>query len=222
MAAMEQKFGSIEADVFLIRGKLWVGHDRLDLVPERNLESMYLEPMFASVRKNHGSLYAEQGEVTLLIDVKENPLGVYEELKRELAPYREFLTSYEDHKVTARAIKVVISGERATDVLAKETERFAFIDGRVEDLEPTPTDASLISMVSADWTDLFGNTTNLSPKDRKRALRMIENAHRHGQKVRFWGTANTPAMWSTLLEIGVDVISADDLPELAKFLQTHH
>ena len=41
--ALGHGFGSVEADVHLVEGKLLVGHDPEDLLPERTLERLYLE-----------------------------------------------------------------------------------------------------------------------------------------------------------------------------------
>ena len=40
--ALDHGFTSVEADVFLVDGKLLVGHDREALKPERTLDSLYL------------------------------------------------------------------------------------------------------------------------------------------------------------------------------------
>ena len=43
--ALAARFGSIEADVFLVDGKLLVAHERKTLTPEKTLEALYLEPL---------------------------------------------------------------------------------------------------------------------------------------------------------------------------------
>src|SRR5689334_2700963 len=43
--ALEQGFGSIEPDIYLVDGDLLVAHNRQDVRPERNLEKLYLAPL---------------------------------------------------------------------------------------------------------------------------------------------------------------------------------
>lgn len=43
--AYNEKFGSIEADVHLVNGKLLVGHDSKDLDASKTLELLYLSPL---------------------------------------------------------------------------------------------------------------------------------------------------------------------------------
>src|SRR5262245_8158427 len=55
--ALDHGFCSVEADVWLVDGKLLVGHDRRDLKPERTLQALYLDPLQERVRKNKGPVY---------------------------------------------------------------------------------------------------------------------------------------------------------------------
>src|SRR6476469_2222716 len=55
--ALDHRFGSVEADIYLVDGQLLVAHDPVDLDPTRTLESLYLDPLAARVGANHGSVY---------------------------------------------------------------------------------------------------------------------------------------------------------------------
>jgi len=220
IGAMEQKFGSIEADVFLVNGRLLVSHDREHLTPERNLVDMYLKPMAEAVAKNHGSLYPEKAEVILLVDIKDDAAGVYQELKKELAPYTGILTHYHDGKVDPGAIKVILSGDRPIDLLKGEADRYAFIDGRMEDLEPTPSPKELVPLVSMDFNDVFKwkGDGEMPAEDRERLQHLVQIAHTNGQILRFWASPETKETWKTLYDAGVDLIGTDKQAELAQFL----
>src|SRR5262245_53599684 len=67
--ALNQGFTSVEADIFLVDGKLLVGHDILELQPERTLESLYLEPLARRVRENGGHVCGKGDRFILLIDI---------------------------------------------------------------------------------------------------------------------------------------------------------
>src|SRR2546426_4129702 len=55
--ALDHGFCSIEADVWLVEGKLLVAHDRNKVKPDRTLQALYLDPMRERVRRNGGGVY---------------------------------------------------------------------------------------------------------------------------------------------------------------------
>ena len=55
--ALEQGFGSVEADVFLVDGKLLVAHSILEIRHERTLEDLYLKPLAARCDSNGGRVF---------------------------------------------------------------------------------------------------------------------------------------------------------------------
>src|SRR4051794_13026225 len=68
--ALDQGFCSVEADVFLMDGKLLVGHTVFELKPDRTLESLYLDPLRERTKANGGRLYRDGPRGWLLVDVK--------------------------------------------------------------------------------------------------------------------------------------------------------
>jgi hypothetical protein len=53
---------------------------------------------------------------------------------------------------------------------------------------------------------------------RRRVARAAERAHAQGRRLRFWNTPDLPVVWRILLKSGVDLIGADDLDGLQRFL----
>ncbi|HWA83185.1 MAG TPA: phosphatidylinositol-specific phospholipase C/glycerophosphodiester phosphodiesterase family protein [Fimbriimonadaceae bacterium] len=217
--AMELQFCSIEADVFLVDGKLLVGHNRKDLKPDRMLDAMYLRPLSQAAQQHGGHVYAQPAEVTLLVDIKEDGAAVYEELKRELRPYDSFLTHYGHGKVEKRAVTVILSGDRPISVLAQEDKRVAFIDGRPD--EPAAP-ASLVPLVSQSWGALFRwkGVGEMPAEEQASLAALVKKCHKAGQKLRFWGTPETTAMWQALYDAGVDLVGTDRQKDLADFLRS--
>src|SRR5438874_5130274 len=66
--ALDQGFCSVEADVYLVDGKLLVAHDKKDVKPDRTLEKLYLDPLRERVKANGGRVYAKGPTVHLLVD----------------------------------------------------------------------------------------------------------------------------------------------------------
>src|SRR5689334_20191104 len=48
--ALDHRFGSVEADIFLVGDQLLIGHTVDDLDPSRTLESLYLDPLARIVK----------------------------------------------------------------------------------------------------------------------------------------------------------------------------
>ncbi|MFF8833343.1 phosphatidylinositol-specific phospholipase C/glycerophosphodiester phosphodiesterase family protein [Streptomyces sp. NPDC015131] len=226
--ALHHGFTSVEADVFLVDGALLVAHDPAGLDPARTLRALYLEPLAARVRA-HGSVHpGHHRPVQLLVDIKADGVAAYRALHRELAPYRWMMSRCADGRVRPGAVTAVVSGDRAARApLEAQRVRYAFYDGRLDDLG-TAAPASLVPLVSAAWSSVFGThgTGPLPPAARARLHRLVAAAHREGRRIRFWGTPDTPgpardALWAELLAARVDHLNTDDLPGLARFLRMH-
>ncbi|KAB8163364.1 hypothetical protein FH609_021450 [Streptomyces sp. 3MP-14] len=227
--ALDHGFGSVEADIWLVDGQLLVAHDEVDLDPARTLEALYLDPLAARVRANRGTVHRRYGpDFQLLIDIKTPGDATYRELSRRLRPYRALLSSATFGRVHTRAVTAVISGDRAARApMEAERVRYAFYDGRPEDLG-SAAPASFVPLISANWTSLFSwlGTGEFPAAERETLRRYVAAAHAAGQRVRFWATPDLPgpereAVWRELLAAGVDHLNTDDLPGLVAFLRAH-
>lgn len=229
--ALSHGFTSVEADVFLVDGELLVAHEPAELDPARTLRSLYLDPLRALVRANHGSVHrGHRGPVQLLIDIKTDGAAAYAELDRQLRPYRDMLSSCADGRVRLGAVTPVISGDRtARAPMEQQRVRYAFYDGRLEDLAAVaPVPASFIPLISSNWTHSFGwRGAGAFPAAERRKLRaLVSAAHRRSQRVRFWATPDAAgperdAVWRELLDAGVDHVNTDDLAGLERFLRRY-
>ncbi|RZQ62335.1 phosphatidylinositol-specific phospholipase C/glycerophosphodiester phosphodiesterase family protein [Amycolatopsis suaedae] len=229
--ALDHGFTSVEADIFLVDGKLLVAHEIGQVRPERTLESLYLEPLRRRVLANHGKVYRGRPvPFQLLIDIKNTGAATYEVLDRALRDRRyAFLFSrYRHGVVVPGAVTAVVSGDRPRAVMAGQRDRLAFYDGRIADpadLGPG-ADARLAALVSDNWTKLFTWTGSgeFPAAERARLRDLVLQCHRAGQRIRFWATPDEPgparaALWRELYAAGVDHINTDDLAGLADFLR---
>jgi hypothetical protein len=227
--ALDHRFGSLEADIFLVGDQLLIAHDPIDLDPARTLESLYLNPLAARVRANHGSVYrGYRKPVQLLIDIKTEGSSTYLELDRHLRRYRHLFTTYAHGRVFPGPVTAVISGDRAARTpMEAQTERRAFYDGRLADLA-TAAPASFIPLISDNWTLNFTwQGVGTFPEAERQKLRgIVSAAHSRGQKVRFWATPDLAgpardAIWGELLAADVDYLNTDDLAGLEAFLDAN-
>ena len=222
--ALARGFTSVEADIFLIDGELYVAHASHEITPERTLRSLYLDPLSKRIARNGGCVYRNGPLFTLLIDIKSAALPTYEVLNRILAKYQDIFTSYSVAGRNDKAVLAIVSGNRPRALMESQELRFAAYDGRLTDLE-SDAPADLIPLISDNWTRHFAwKGIGPIPAEERRKLRtIVQSAHRKGRRVRFWATPDDPsaarqALWRELILADVDLINTDDLDGLQQFL----
>ena len=217
--ALDHGFCSIEADIFLVDGRLLVAHDRNKLEDNKSLQSLYLDPLRARAEKYHGSIYKKKCEVYLLIDIKTEAETTYRVLHDVLRGYAGMLTRFESNKTVTNAVTVVISGNRPRKLMESEVIRYAACDGLIRDLDAAvPID--LVPLISENWQLHFRwrGVGAFPDEERKKLVSIVDKAHIQGRKVRFWSIPNRPEFWREIYQAGVDLINADDLSALKSFL----
>lgn len=217
--ALQHGFTSVEADVILKDGDLMVGHSRFELREQRTLTALYLAPLAKRVSQNDGQVYRTAMRFILLIDFKSNGAASLEVLRKQLKPYLHMLTRYENGKVYPGAVTIIISGSRPVAEVAALKTRHVFIDGRFPDLR-TNVSSDLAPLVSAPWNGTFSwqGYGDISVKELEKLRSIINVAHEQGKLVRFWAVPHSENLWQVFYNEGIDLINADDLPRLQKFL----
>jgi glycerophosphoryl diester phosphodiesterase len=216
--ALGHGFCGVEADIYLVDGQLLVAHDRKDLRPERTLQALYLDPLRKRAKANGGSIYPGEDKLrfTLLIDIKSDAEKTYTALAAMLSGYREMLTEGN----TGRAVTIIVSGNRAKDLIAASSPRFAGIDGRLDDLD-SDLDKHLLPLISDRWGSHFkwDGEGEMPEAEREKLCSIVAKAHAAGRRVRFWATPEKVSVWRELQAAGVDLINTDDLAGLQEFLR---
>ena len=217
--ALDCGFCSVEADVWLVKGRLLVAHTPLQWDTTRTLEKLYLDPLRERAKASRGRIQPG-ATFYLMIDVKTDAKETYAALAKVLEEYSDILTVARDGKTEAKAVTVVVSGNRDAKTMAEQKTRYAALDGRPPDLAGD-TSAALVPWVSDSWKLHFKwDGTGAMPDDERKKLReFVAKAHKQGRKVRFWATPETEAAWKELLAADVDFINTDTLKELEKFFR---
>ena len=218
--ALDCGFGSVEADIYLVDVKLLVAHTQSELSPERTLQSLYLDPLRARIKKNSGKVHVAGESFTLLIDIKSDGKSTYRALHTLLSEYRDILSYVEWGTEHPGAVTAVVSGNRATDLIAADFTRYVGIDGRLSDLDSDSPD-NLLPLISDNWTLHFRwrGVGEFTQSERDKLTSIIERAHKKKRRVRFWATPDNLLVWAALKDAGVDLINTDDLNGLSKFLR---
>lgn len=210
-AAYNLGFDSIEADLYLKDGELYVAHDWKNVTPERTLNKLYIEPLLAKIKENKGFPYANKKTLQLLLDLKKDGKEILKVLYAQLQPYEKEL----------RHVTIAISGDMPPPDEFQNYDKMFFFDGR-KNLTYSKKSYKRVALVSASFLD-FGKywvgKEPLSDETFQKISTFVEEMHKKGKKVRIWGTPNTTLGFETLQKLKVDIIGTDDLELLAKFKQ---
>ena len=225
--ALDHGFTSVEADIHLVDGDLFVAHDPDEIKPERTLRSLYLEPLSTRIARNGGRVYPNGPQFTLFIDIKTEAVATYKVLSKMLAEYESIFTTFDSNVRTDKAVIAIVSGNRPRGLMESEPIRYAGYDGRLVDLD-SDAPATLIPIISDNWTRHFSydGTGPMPAGERRKLKNIVETAHKKGRRIRFWATPDKPTparqtLWQELLSNGVDLLNTDDLPGLQQFLLQH-
>jgi glycerophosphoryl diester phosphodiesterase len=212
--ALTNGFTSIEADVHLINGQLIVSHDHPD-AKARTLQSLYLQPMDSIIRKNNGAIYKNyDGPVILMIDVKTSAEPTFSILQKTLSNYKGDLQR-PGHK---GAIQIVISGNRALDLIKNDPEHLATIDGRPEDIGKGYA-ADLMPVISEAYFKVTRENSEIpSAKALEQIKALATKVHAEKKKLRLWAIPDNETAWKSLITAGVDIINTDKLEAAHQFL----
>lgn len=219
--ALDRGFGSVEVDIWLVDGALLVAHARDSVRADRTLEGLYLAPLRAHVASRGGQVHAQRPPLTLLIDIKSHADSTWAVLAPLLARYDDVFTAWRGDSMTVRPVVAVLSGKRPIATVRAARERWAALDGRLDDLTARGRPpAAAMPLVSDDWEKVttWRGVGAVPRAVRRRVAQAVAQAHAQGRKLRFWNTPDTPVVWQLLAECGVDLIGADDLEGLRAFL----
>ena len=223
--ALAQGFTSIEADIHLVNGNLYVAHDKEDIDSNRTIQTMYLEPLRHRIEKNGGYVYKNKTPVTLLVDIKSEADSTYLALRDVLKQYIDLLTVYRNDEPIQGAVNVIISGNRSIEIMRREKYRYASYDGRLSDLD-SKLPNTLVPLISDNWTKQFKwqGKGDFPQTEKIKLYNIVKKAHAGGRQVRFWATdvdslPYQKNLWNELLKADVDVLNTDKLSELRMFLK---
>jgi alkaline phosphatase len=212
LTAYYRNFGSIEADVYERNGQLLVSHEEKDIVPERSLEALYLQPLKKIIRKNGGTAYKNSRDtLQLLIDFKTVGIPTIKALVAILDKYPEISKN--------PTVMVVISGDQPAPSLWSQYPAYIHFDGK-RSLRYTPVQALRIPLYSEDikaFTTWNGKGI-IVKAEKDHIQHWIDSVHTAGKKIRIWGAADNVNTWKTQMNMGADYIGTDKVEILSDFL----
>jgi alkaline phosphatase len=215
LRAYHAGMGSIEADVFLRNGQLYVAHELKEIDTALTLKKQYLVPLFNLYRKNGNRPYADPKlKLQLVIDIKEDHQHVLAQLIRELKPYLSFI----NWPANPDAIRIVVSGDMPLPAEFKNYPDYIYYDGRPTTVY-TAEQLKQVAMISDELSKytLWNGKGTPTREDKARLSALVSAAHQKGKTFRFWATQDSPNTWLELEKLGVDWINTDAPEKLHEF-----
>lgn len=210
--AYNVQFGSIEADIFLIDGNLYVAHEESRISRDKTLQAVYLDKIKSLLNSGNGKIYPKQSNaLQLLIDIKTAAEPTMAALVSLLNKYPEITRN--------KSVSIVVSGNRPGEHLYNNYPEWIHFDGRLNEVYSATT-LSRIALLSDDFKDYVQwNGAGTPPaSDSLKLAKLVARAHQLKKPVRFWGSPDNPATWKFLMGLKVDYINTDRIKDLAAYL----
>ena len=115
-------------------------------------------------------------------------------------------------------VSILISGDKPYDSVAKERTRLVSLDYKFDFCREHPADA-FITRASDTYKHYFtwNGQGEMPWKERLMLDELVSLAHAEGRQIRFWAVPETPELWKTFLDVGVDWIHVDDIQAFHDF-----
>jgi alkaline phosphatase len=216
--AYENRFASIEIDVYLVGSELYVAHDRKDIDTNKTIESLYINPLLKEIEKNGGKPYKGKGQLQFMIDLKTAGVPALKVLEAKLKPIRKYF----DLKANPNAVRVVLSGSIPKPEQFKDFDEIFYFDGR-PGINYTAEQLKRIAFFSSAMQTFskWKGKERMPEADQTRIVNFVDSVHRLKKPVRFWGNPDTETCWQLFIKLGVDYLNTDSPAAMAKFLNTY-
>ncbi|MDX1364748.1 MAG: alkaline phosphatase [Arenibacter latericius] len=209
-AALSSGASSIEVDLFLKNDTLYVTHEEAEIVVDRTIENLYLEPLQSALSLEIG----RKENVQILIDLKSEAISTLRKLISVLEKYP---------KITGNEkIILTISGNRPP--IESYLDYPSYIHFDLQSLEALNNEAlwDKVSLISLNFKkySAWNGLGRLISEDYNKVKTIIDKAHSYGKPFRFWATPDTKTAWRSLTDLGVDYINTDMPYECMNYLKT--
>jgi alkaline phosphatase len=214
--AYNNHFGSIEADIWAIKGELFVSHNLKDIISSRTLDSLYIQPIVRVFRQNGGRVWKDNpGTFQLLIDLKTPVEPTLLLLVPKLMLYQEVFNP----GINKNAVRIVITGNRPDPAEFTKYPDFIFFDGNVA-LKYDKEQLKRIALYSENFKKFssWSGEGEIIEKEKIRLEGIIDSVHSVKKKIRFWNSPDDINSWSTFMKMKIDFINTDHIIKLAEYL----
>tara|TARA_R110002049_G_scaffold83795_3_gene213221 strand:- start:839 stop:2671 length:1833 start_codon:yes stop_codon:yes gene_type:complete len=199
--AYANEAASIEADVILQNGNLYVAHEKESIKEGHTLSSLYLDPMLKA--KNLG--IGTQKPIILLVDIKTEAYSTLGKVVEAIRPYGALWEDQENPFV-----KIVISGNRPkVEEYVKYPFPIFFDYQSIKETSNLPLEKIALFSLSFKNFSQWNGKGRLVDEDIEKIKAVLKLVHGLGKPFRFWATPDSKTSWKALSELGVDFINTD-------------
>ncbi|MFT3711169.1 MAG: hypothetical protein QM817_26365 [Archangium sp.] len=218
--ALDQKFESVEADVWL-DGTAEIGVSHAGPPFKGSLKSLYLDPLAQRIADNGGSVHGDGKPFFLWLDLKDGSTALQDALAAQLAGY-SFLTQFDDNGVaTQGAVTVLLTGDdkaKKALVTRASPRPYARDSNDYSAMDPA-ADGKWASYAVNYYSFMQWDGAGTIPRAQQRQLEnLINGAHATGRSIRIYASPDTPGYWAAAKAAHLDFINTDKLAELASSL----
>lgn len=206
-AAYQSHLGSIEADIWIKNGELYVAHDKKDIRRKNTLEALYIQPIVRLFSENGGKPWKTNDDTfQLLVELKSPTIPTLNLLADKLQAYPGVFNT----SVNPNAIHIAITGQIPPKEEFAGYPDFIQFDGEIG-VSYTPDQLKKIALISGDFANYtsWNGRGTLPEADRQKLIRIIQSVHKLDKKIRFWNAPDNPETWETFINLGIDIINTD-------------
>lgn len=208
--AFSSGLASYEVDIFLKNDALYATHEESEIIGDRTIETLYLQPIQHAIALKLGT----SRPIQLLIDIKS-------EAEPTLKKLLSILDAYPD--ITGNSdVTLIISGNRPpVEAYPSYPSYIKFDYQSLENLN----DGEIwdkVALVSLNFKKIstWNGMGRLTEEDLSKVKSTINKAHSFGKPLRFWATPDTKTAWRALAGLGVDFINTDAPFESSAFINS--
>ncbi|KAG6842586.1 hypothetical protein C0991_000112 [Blastosporella zonata] len=135
-----------------------------------------------------------------------------------------YLSTATQGSLSNGAITVIGTGNTPLEGVQALEPRDFFFDAPLNSLTNATWDATLAPIASVDYEAVitWNGLEDIPEEQRSIITSLVQTAHSHGIKARFWDTPGWPIqarnkVWQELLNDGADWLNADDLEAASEF-----
>lgn len=213
LTALSLGVASIEADVWLVNGTLFIGHELAALTPARTFDSLYVQPLLTIINNMNPKNAFTASQTTpngvfdmssstplqLLVDIKTDGDETLPSVLEALEPLRKagYLSVFANGTLTLNPLLVIGTGNSPLEPIKALNPRDFFFDAPLTELDvPSNTTWSpeLSPIASTDYGAAIGwsGIGNISEGQRRNITKFVQSANVRGIKSRFWDTPGWP------------------------------
>ncbi|KAK5106086.1 hypothetical protein LTS08_000202 [Lithohypha guttulata] len=232
---------TVEADVFLVNGTLYVGHEQSALTRTRTFDALYIQPILSVLqRENPASPFvsgptdngvfdtASSQTLYLFVDLKTDGPTTWPVVVRALEPLRRagYLTRFNGTAVIPGAVTIIGTGNTPLNQVQGVNNRDYFFDANLALLSTTQANITreVSPIASTQFSRYIGaiNGTAFNSTQLQTLQTQLQVARQKGIGGRYWDTPAFPiskrnAVWTELERAGAALLNADDLLAAAGF-----